>query len=92
MIVTGVIAPIRVNGVTHTAWPHSAIATSPSVIASSNRRGELTEMMVSTPGLAIISSRLMPRAIAIMAMPSKARSAPIAVQWNTLSLLTMLAR
>ena len=47
--------------------------------------GEWTEMMVSTPGLSAICSRVRPREIAIMSMPSSARSRPIAVQWNTLS-------
>ena len=42
-------------------------------MASSKRRGLLTEMIVMTPGLAAISSSVMPRAIAIMRMPSSAR-------------------
>ena len=44
--VTGVIAPIKVNGVTQTAWPNSAIVMSPSDIAASKRRGELTDRKV----------------------------------------------
>ena len=80
--VTGVIAPISVKGVTATACPCSDIAMSPSAMASSKRRGLLTEMMVVTPGSARISSSDMPRAIAIIRMPSDARPAPIAVQWK----------
>jgi hypothetical protein len=47
---TGAMAPIKVKGVTTAAWPHSLIAISPSLIASSKRRGEFTEMMVRTEG------------------------------------------
>ncbi len=78
--VTGAIAPISVNGVITTGWPCSAIATRPSAIASSNRRGLLTEMIVITPGLSRHVLERDPRAIAIMSMPSRARPAPIAVQ------------
>ena len=78
--VTGAIAPISVNGVITTGWPCSAIATSPSDIASSKRRGLLTEMIVMTPGLAAIASSESPREMAIIAMPSRARPAPMAVQ------------
>ncbi len=49
-------------------------------MASSKRRGLLTEMIVMTPGLAAISSSERPRAMAIIAMPSRARPAPMAVQ------------
>ncbi len=78
--VTGAIAPISVNGVITTGWPCSAIATRPSAIASSNRRGLLTEMMVMTPGLSAMAASEIPRAIAIISMPSRARPAPMAVQ------------
>ncbi len=77
---TGAMAPISVNGVMTTAWPCSAIAISPSVMASSKRRGLFTEMMVMTPGLSAICRGSRPRAIAIIRMPSSARPAPIAVQ------------
>ena len=89
--VTGVIAPISVKGVTVTGWPCSAIAIRPSAMASSNRRGELIDMIVVTPGEARISSTLMPRAIAIMLMPSIALARPIAVQWKERSLSVRLA-
>ncbi len=54
-------------------------------MASSKRRGLFTEMMVMTPGLCAICSSVMPRAIAIIRMPSSARPAPMAEQWNTRS-------
>ncbi len=76
---TGAIAPIRVKGVTTTAWLNSAIAIKPSLIAASKRRGELTEITVRTPGSSASCARVRPRAIAIMSMPSSARSRPIAV-------------
>ena len=76
--VTGLIAPISVNGVTATDWPCSAMVISPSAIMSSKRRGELTEMMVVTPGSSRIWSSVRPRAIAIISMPSSALPRPIA--------------
>jgi hypothetical protein len=48
--VTGVMAPMSVKGVTTTACPASDIAIRPSAISPSKRRGELTEMIVITPG------------------------------------------
>jgi hypothetical protein len=89
--VTGVIAPISVKGVMVTGCPCSAMAISPSAIASSKSRGEFTEMIVITPGDRRISSTLMPRAIAIMLMPSTARPRPMAVQWKQRSLSVMFA-
>ena len=71
---------MSVKGVMTTAWPCSAIAISPSHMASSKRRGLFTEIMVMTPGLAAIALRSRPREIAIIRMPSSARPAPIAVQ------------
>ena len=41
---------------------------------------KLTEMMVSTEGSSRICSRVLPRAIAIMSIPSSARFRPMAVQ------------
>ena len=79
---TGAIAPISVNGVITTGWPWLAIIIRPSAIASSKRRGLFTEMMVSTPGLSAICSGVRPRVIAIISMPSRARPAPMAVQWK----------
>jgi hypothetical protein len=79
-MVTGVMAPIKVKGVTATAWPCSDMAMSPSLIAWSKRRGEFTEMMVVTEGSSRISSRVLPREIATMSIPSSARSRPMAVQ------------
>ena len=76
--VTGLIAPISVNGVTATDWPCSAMVISPSAIMSSKRRGELTEMIVVTPGSSRIWSSVSPRAIAIISMPSSALPRPIA--------------
>ena len=46
---TGVIAPISVKGVMDTGCPCALIAISPSVMASSSRRGELTEITVLQP-------------------------------------------
>lgn len=74
------MAPISVKGVITVAWPCSAMAIRPSDMASSNRRGLLTEMMVRTDGSAFICSIVSPRVIAIMRMPSMARPAPIAEQ------------
>jgi len=71
---------MRVKGVTTTACPNSDMVMSPSLIASSKRRGELTEMTVTTPGSEAICSRVIPREIAMMSMPSSARSRPMAVQ------------
>ena len=90
--VTGVIAPISVNGVITAGWPCSAIVISPSVIASSNRRGELTEMIVSTHGSSMTCSRVRPREIAIISIPSSVRSRPIARQWNVRSVYVTFAR
>ena len=78
--VAGVIAPIRVNGVTDTGWPNSAIVMSPSAMASSMSRGLLTLTTVSTPGLSANSSSDSPLEIAIFSIPSRARPRPIAVQ------------
>ena len=49
-------------------------------MAPSIRRGELTEMMVTTEGSSRIASRVLPRDMAIMSMPSSARFRPMAVQ------------
>ncbi len=48
-------------------------------------------MIVMTPGDWLISSTLMPRAIAIMLMPSTARPRPMAVQWKQRSLSVRFA-
>ena len=90
--VTGAMAPISVNGVTDTGWPCSAIVIRPLAISESKRRGELTLMMVVTPGDLAISSRVQPRLMAIILMPSRARPRPIEVQWYDRSDSTRLAR
>ncbi len=82
---TGVIAPIRVNGVITQGCPCSAIAISPSDIASSKRRGELTEMIVNRQGSSITCSRVRPRESAVISIASITRSRPIARQWNARS-------
>ena len=64
----------------------------PSAIMSSKRRGELTEMMVVTPGSSRIWSSVRPRAIAIIAMPSSALPRPIAETWKLLSVSVRLAK
>ena len=74
------MAPMSVNGVTTTGWPQAAIVISPSDIASSKRFGEFTEITVNTAGESTSASRSIPRAMAAISMPSRARSAPIAVQ------------
>ena len=66
--------------------------SSNEAIASSRRRGLLTEMIVMTPGSAAICSIGMPRAIAIISIPSRARAAPMAVQWYTRSEYNKFAR
>ena len=90
--VTGVIAPISVNGVMTAGCPCSAIVINPSVIASSKRRGELTEMIVKTHGSSTTCSSVSPREMAIASIPSSVRSRPIARQWNVLSVNVTFAR
>ena len=86
------MAPISVKGVTDTGWPCSAMVISPLAISTSKRRGEFTLMMVVTPGEAAIASRLSPRLMAIIRIPSSARPRPIEVQWYDRSDRTRLAR
>ncbi|MDZ7786660.1 MAG: hypothetical protein U5K73_00500 [Halofilum sp. (in: g-proteobacteria)] len=80
--VTGVIAPISVNGVIATAWPWRAMVISPAVSASSKRRGEFTLMIVMQAGRCASASTVSPRAIAAMRMLSSARCSPTAVVMN----------
>ena len=86
------MAPISVKGVTDTGWPCSAMVIRPLAISTSKRRGELTLMMVVTPGESAIASRLSPRLMAIIRIPSSARPRPIEVQWYDRSDSTRLAR
>jgi hypothetical protein len=90
--VTGVIAPINVKGVTTTGCPCAAMVISPSLIASSKRRGELTEMIVSTHGSSTTSSSVSPREIAVISIASNVRWRPMARQWKTRSVNVRFAR
>ncbi len=75
-IVTGAIAPDRVNGVTTTAWPADAICMMPSIMGTSSFSGELVLMIVKTDGSSRSCSREMPRASLAISMPSTLRSLP----------------
>ena len=90
--VTGVIAPIRVNGVITVAWPISAIAMAAAAISTSNLRGELILMLVIAVGLAASSSMVRPRAIAVSRAASRTRPSPIDIDRNTLSVIVRFTK
>ena len=75
-IVTGAIAPARVNGVITTHWLRRAISMIPCNIGSSSRSGELELMIVSSDGSHSSCASEMPRAIRAISMPSRMRSVP----------------
>ena len=75
-MVTGLMAPARVNGVIETAWPARAISIRPSDMGPSMRRGELVLIMVRMPGSRASWSRSTPRAMHAISMPSAERSRP----------------
>ena len=91
-MVTGVMAPSSVNGVTMTAWPSSASASAPSDIASSSLRGEFTLILPMSPGRVRISFKLMPRAKASIWAASFTRPAPIGIAEKILSVRERFAR
>ena len=84
-MVTGVMAPIRVKGVTMGAWPPRTISVRPPIISTSTRRGEFTLITVMMAGSPSSCSGARPRAMAAMAMVSTMRWRPMPRARKTLS-------
>ena len=89
---TGVIAPMSVNGVTTAGCPCSAIVIRPSVISASKRRGELTEMIVSTDGCVDDLLQVEAARERRHRDPVERALAPDRREWKTRSVYVRLAR
>ena len=89
-MVTGDIAPMRMNGVRTTGWAAAAYSKSASSIRSSQRSGELQLIRLIEVGVASIASRP-PKSISDMAMTSRALGPETTLPMNTLSVSVIRA-